>query len=320
MVGDMIGETTGKRIVRRVLSMRLTAVIILTLLAAAPASAQYPYDLDPYKPSDAAWLRTYGATLVAQTPLLELRRLDPYVPSQAALLRQLGGAMPWWVGWYLPFSPPPTFAPLTPFPRTQAVIPSRPSVVVITVAPNARPLLPQRQDRQREPDQLRRPELRPVPPRNPGFRAAQPAGSYSQLARRVLFFARYEATELGSDIVEPEHMVLGMIREGKGMTAQIFDPSGVPPQSIRREIERQMTVGPRISTSPEVSFSPASKRVLEFAAEEADRLLHNAVGPEHLLLGILREEGSVAASILAAQGMRFTTVRAGIAGLPNEKQ
>lgn len=299
--------------------MRLTSVIALMLVAVTPASAQYPYDLDPYKPSDAALLRTYGATLVAQTPLLELRKLDPYVPSQVALLRQLGGAMPLWVWWYLPFPPAPGFAPLTPFPRTGTVIPTGPRVPVIIVAPNNRlSPSPQLQERQREPDQLHRPELRPILPRNPGFKAAQRAGSYSQLARRVLFFARYEATQLGSDTIEPEHMVLGMIREGKGMTAQIFDRWGIPPQSIRQEIERQVTVGPRISTSVEVSFSPASQRVLEFAAEEADRLLHNAIEPEHLLLGILREERSVAASTLTAQGMRLTTVRAGIAGLPNE--
>jgi hypothetical protein len=88
--------------------MRLTAIaIFVTLLAVvpasgqSPASAQLPYGLDPYKPSDAALLRQYGDTLLAQTPLLELRKLDPYIPSHAALLRQLGGGLPLWgLGWY----------------------------------------------------------------------------------------------------------------------------------------------------------------------------------------------------------------------------
>lgn len=166
--------------------MRLITLIAFALLAATlasaqyqPASAQYPYDLDPYKPSDAALLRNYGATLVAQTPLLELRKLDPYIPSQAALMRQLGGAMAPWVGWYWPFFPPaPNPAPLTPFPRTELVIPTRPNVLVIIVSPNNGPSpLPRLQDRQREPNQLRRPEPLPVPHKNPGFRAARHGGS-----------------------------------------------------------------------------------------------------------------------------------------------
>jgi hypothetical protein len=104
--------------------MRLTAItIVVTLLAVVPASgqapapapAEHPYGLDPYHPSDAALLREYGVTLVAQTPLEELRKLDPYKPSHAALLRQLGGGIPLWgFGWY----GPPVSAPLTPFPAT----------------------------------------------------------------------------------------------------------------------------------------------------------------------------------------------------------
>lgn len=80
--------------------MRIIAIGFITLLAVAPASAQvpqpagHPYGLDPYTPSDAMWLRTYGAALVAQTPLLELATLDPYKPSDAALLRQIGGGIP----------------------------------------------------------------------------------------------------------------------------------------------------------------------------------------------------------------------------------
>jgi hypothetical protein len=78
----------------------------------APASTTHPYGFDPYKPSDATLLRDYGATLVAHTPLQELRRLDPYKPSDAALLRELGGAFPLWgLEWY--WAPVP--APLTPF-------------------------------------------------------------------------------------------------------------------------------------------------------------------------------------------------------------
>ena len=74
-----------------------------------------------------------------------------------------------------------------------------------------------------------------------------------------------------------------------------------------------------ISTDVEIPFSAETKRVLQYAAEEADRLLHNYIGTEHLLLGILREERSVAASILMEKGMRLHTVREDIVQLLNEK-
>ena len=108
--------------------MRHTAIAIaMTLFAVVPASGQssppvqHPYGLDPYKPSDAALLRDYGATLVTQTPLLELHKLDPYKPSDAALLRQLGGGIPVWsLLWY-----PPVPASLTPF-QTSGVLSPQP--------------------------------------------------------------------------------------------------------------------------------------------------------------------------------------------------
>jgi hypothetical protein len=97
---------------------RFVAVIPLLLLLCAPAargqsaSSVYPYGLDPYKPTDAWWLRQYGSVLVAQTPILELRKLDPFKPSEAALLRDLGGGIPLWALWY---PPAPMPVPLTPF-------------------------------------------------------------------------------------------------------------------------------------------------------------------------------------------------------------
>jgi hypothetical protein len=113
----------------------ISCALLVTLLCVSSAFAQHPYDLDPYKPSDAAWLRSYGSVLVGLTPLLELRKLDPYVPSHAALLRQLGGALPLWVGWYPPVPVPASGAPLTPFAATQP--PPRPAsnTIVILVPP-----------------------------------------------------------------------------------------------------------------------------------------------------------------------------------------
>ena len=128
---------------------------------------------------------------------------------------------------------------------------------------------------------------------------------YTERARRVLFFARYEASQLGSISIETEHLLLGLIREGKGLTSRIFARSHLSLENIRKEIEGRTVFREKVSTSVEIPFSAETKRVLQFAAEEADRLLHNYIGTEHLLLGILREERSVAASILMEKGMRL---------------
>ncbi|MEO7190656.1 MAG: ATP-dependent Clp protease ATP-binding subunit [Vicinamibacterales bacterium] len=142
---------------------------------------------------------------------------------------------------------------------------------------------------------------------------------YTERARRVLFFARYEATQLGSTSIETEHLLLGLIREGKGLTSRIFARSHLSLESIRKEIEGRTVFREKVSTSVEIPFSAETKRVLQYAAEEADRLLHTYIGTEHLLLGILREERSVAASILYEKGMRLASVREDIVQLLNEK-
>src|ERR671919_653874 len=131
---------------------------------------------------------------------------------------------------------------------------------------------------------------------------------YTERARRVLFFARYEASQLGSISIETEHLLLGLIREGKGLTSRIFARSHLSLESIRKEIEGRTVFREKVSTSVEIPFSA-----------EADRLLHNYIGTEHLLLGILREERSVAATILMEKGMRLNTVREDIVALLNEK-
>ena len=142
---------------------------------------------------------------------------------------------------------------------------------------------------------------------------------YTERARRVLFFARYEASQLGSISIETEHLLLGLIREGKGLTSRIFQRSHLSLDSIRKDIEGRTVFREKVSTSVEIPFSGETKRVLQYAAEEADRLLHNYIGTEHLLLGLLREERSVAAGILMEKGMRLHAVREDIVQLLNEK-
>jgi uncharacterized protein (TIGR03435 family) len=132
---------------------------------------------------------------------------------------------------------------------------------------------------------------------------------YAEAARRVLFFARYEAEQLGSVSVESEHLLLALIRETGGTISRLLARANITPETIRGDIDglkRRPQQGP---PPDENRLGEEANRILRLASEEANRFLHHDIDTEHLLLGILREDQSVAASILTAHGMRINEVR-----------
>ena len=131
---------------------------------------------------------------------------------------------------------------------------------------------------------------------------------YTEKARRVIFFARYEGCQFGSPCIATEHLLLGLLREDRALTAR-FLRSDASVESIRKQIEGHTTAREKISTSVDLPLSNECKRVLAYAAEEAERLSHTHIGTEHLLLGLLREEKCFAAEILVERGIRLSTVR-----------
>ena len=132
---------------------------------------------------------------------------------------------------------------------------------------------------------------------------------YTEAARRALFFARYEVTQLGVTTIEPQHILLGVLRESKGLVPRILERTNISTSTLRQQIEARTEFRERVPTSIEIPFSPATQRTLNYAAEEADRLKHDYIGTEHLLLGLLREDGSMAAELLAAGGLRLADGR-----------
>ena len=132
---------------------------------------------------------------------------------------------------------------------------------------------------------------------------------YTEKARRVVFFARYEASQFGSTQIEAEHVLLGLIREDKNLTYRFFHRSRATVESIRREIEGRTVLRERIPNNIDLPLSVEAKHVLAFAAEESERLGNRHIGTEHLLLGLLREENSVAAEILYERGLRLSDIR-----------
>jgi ATP-dependent Clp protease ATP-binding subunit ClpC len=106
---------------------------------------------------------------------------------------------------------------------------------------------------------------------------------FTEKARRVIFFARYEASQYGSPYIETEHLLLGLLREDRALAKWFPRESNVEPE-IRTEIEGQITQRERISTSVEVPLTEECKTALHLAAEESERLAQRCVGTEHLLL------------------------------------
>ena len=133
---------------------------------------------------------------------------------------------------------------------------------------------------------------------------------YTERSRRVIFFARYEALQYGSPVISPEHVLLGLLREDKTLSARYFpyEPS-ISPEKIRRDIEERIVVRDRMPQSSELHLSADTKRVLVIANEESRMLKQRSVSPEHILLGIVRHSTSIAAEILSGFGMRPQDVR-----------
>ncbi len=144
---------------------------------------------------------------------------------------------------------------------------------------------------------------------------------YTEKARRVVFFARYEALQYGSHYISPEHILLGLMREDKTLSARFFPfRNSLTVEAIRREVEERIVLRDRIPQSSELHLAPETKRILALANEESQRLKNRHIGPEHLLLGIVREERSIAAEILFHYGLQLQNVRDEISrqsGFPN---
>jgi Clp amino terminal domain, pathogenicity island component/Putative restriction endonuclease len=131
---------------------------------------------------------------------------------------------------------------------------------------------------------------------------------FTEKARRVIFFARYESSQFGIPSIETEHLLLGLLREDKAL-AHRFLRSSASVESIRKHIEAHTTRREKISTSVDLPLSHECKRVLAYSAEEASQLGHEEIGTQHLLLGLLREEKCFAAVLLNERGLQLALVR-----------
>jgi ATP-dependent Clp protease ATP-binding subunit ClpC len=143
---------------------------------------------------------------------------------------------------------------------------------------------------------------------------------YNEKARRALFFARYEASKLGSRVIESEHVLLGILREGEESVLDLLGRFHVKPEDLRREIEGERVFVERVSSTAELPLSEETKKILAYAAHEAESMLHKAVGSEHLIIGLLRVESSLAQRILLHNGFELQAVREEVVTMARERE
>lgn len=132
---------------------------------------------------------------------------------------------------------------------------------------------------------------------------------FTDRARKVMALANQEAQRFNHEYIGTEHILLGLVKEGSGVGANVLKNLDVDLRKVRLEVEKLVRAGPEMVTMGKLPQTPRAKKVIEYAIEEARNLNHNYVGTEHLLLGLLREHDGVAAQVLMNLGLKLEEVR-----------
>ena len=132
---------------------------------------------------------------------------------------------------------------------------------------------------------------------------------FTDRARKVMQLANQEAQRFNHEYIGTEHILLGLVKEGSGVAANVLKNLDVDLRKIRMEVEKLVQSGPDMVTVGKLPQTPRAKKVIEYSMEEARNLNHSYVGTEHILLGLLREQEGVAAQVLTNLGMKLEDVR-----------
>ncbi len=132
---------------------------------------------------------------------------------------------------------------------------------------------------------------------------------FTDRARKVMQLANQEAQRFNHEYIGTEHILLGLVKEGSGVAANVLKNLDVDLRKIRLEVEKLVQSGPEMVTIGKLPQTPRAKKVIEYSMEEARNLNHNYVGTEHILLGLLREQEGVAAQVLMNLGLKLDDVR-----------
>src|ERR1700716_3403140 len=187
---------------------------------------------------------------------------------------------------------------------------------------------PRRSPQGREPTRVRRNGFRRIDLTTQGLQLSAPSGGrwektslrtseilpamyerFTDRARKVMQLANQEAQRFNHEYIGTEHILLGLVKEGSGVAANVLKNLDIDLRKIRLEVEKIVQAGPDMVTMGKLPQTPRAKKVIEYSIEEARNLNHNYVGTEHLLLGLLREQEGVAAQVLMNLGLKLEDVR-----------
>ncbi|MGD0898053.1 MAG: Clp protease N-terminal domain-containing protein [Thermoguttaceae bacterium] len=132
---------------------------------------------------------------------------------------------------------------------------------------------------------------------------------FTERARKTMQYAEEEARRLHHACIGPEHILLGLLREGTGVAANVLKNLGADEANVRAQVERLVPIGSETVPGGETARKAQGKKTLVYAMEESRSLNHNWVGTEHLLLGLLHEERGPVAQVLATLGLTLQRVR-----------
>jgi len=132
---------------------------------------------------------------------------------------------------------------------------------------------------------------------------------FTDRARKVMALANQEAQRFNHEYIGTEHILLGLVKEGSGVGANVLKNLDVDIKKLRLEVEKLVKSGPDMVTMGKLPNTPRAKKVIEYAIEEARSLNHNYIGTEHILLGLLRETEGIAAQVLMNLGLKLEDVR-----------
>jgi ATP-dependent Clp protease ATP-binding subunit ClpC len=138
---------------------------------------------------------------------------------------------------------------------------------------------------------------------------------FTERARQVVVLAQDEARDLKHNYIGTEHILLGLLREEEGLAARVLGSLGITVEEVRAQVARIIGQGDEEVVSGQIPFTPRAKKVLELALREALSLHANHIGPEHILLGVARENEGVAARILLHFGADADTIRERTVGM-----
>ncbi len=140
---------------------------------------------------------------------------------------------------------------------------------------------------------------------------------FTDRSRQVMRLANREAERLKHEYIGTEHILLGLVKEGGGVAADLLKDFGVQLHTVTEEVNKLIEKEASVSFSGRILPTPRAKKVIEYAMEEARKLNDDYVGTEHILLGLLREEVGGAAQLLMKLGLRLERVRAMIQANPD---